>query len=29
MPAAEDYAVALLDEIEQPHFVRQSFAVAY
>ncbi|MBX5450973.1 NAD(P)-dependent oxidoreductase [Thermogemmatispora sp.] len=25
----EDYAVALLDEIEQPRFVRQRFTVAY
>lgn len=27
--SAEDYAVALLDEIEQPRFVRQRFSVAY
>jgi uncharacterized protein len=26
---AEDYAVALLDEIEQPRFVRQRFSAAY
>jgi putative NADH-flavin reductase len=27
--SAEDYAVALLDEIEQPRFIRQRFSVAY
>ena len=27
--SAEDYAMALLDEIEQPRFVRQRFSVAY
>ena len=27
--SAEDYAVALLDEIETPHFSRQRFTVAY
>ncbi len=27
--SAEDYAVALLDEIEQPRFVRQRFSAAY
>ncbi len=27
--SAEDYAVALLDELEQPRFVRQRFSVAY
>ncbi len=27
--SAEDYAIALLDEIEQPRFVRQRFSVAY
>jgi putative NADH-flavin reductase len=27
--SAEDYAVALLDEIEQPRFIRQRFTVAY
>jgi hypothetical protein len=27
--SAEDYAVALLDEIEQPQFIRRRFTVAY
>ncbi|SRR5579884_744622 len=27
--SAEDYAVALLDELERPRFVRQRFSVAY
>ncbi|HEY4383615.1 MAG TPA: NAD(P)-dependent oxidoreductase [Ktedonobacteraceae bacterium] len=27
--SAEDYAVALLDEIETPHFIRRRFTVAY
>jgi putative NADH-flavin reductase len=27
--SAEDYAVALLDEIEQPRFIRQRFTAAY
>ena len=27
--SAEDYAVALLDELERPCFVRQRFSVAY
>jgi uncharacterized protein len=27
--SAEDYAVALLDELEQPRFVRQRFSAAY
>jgi putative NADH-flavin reductase len=27
--SAEDYAVALIDELEKPHFVRRRFTVAY
>jgi uncharacterized protein len=27
--SAEDYAVALIDEVEQPHFIRRRFTAAY
>jgi putative NADH-flavin reductase len=27
--SAEDYAIAMLDEIEKPQYVRQNFAIAY
>jgi hypothetical protein len=27
--SAEDYAVALIDELEKPHFVRRRFTVGY
>jgi putative NADH-flavin reductase len=27
--SAEDYAVALVDELEQPHHVRERFTVGY
>jgi hypothetical protein len=27
--STEDYAVALIDEVEHPHFIRQRFTVAY
>ncbi|HLZ57791.1 MAG TPA: NAD(P)H-binding protein, partial [Ktedonosporobacter sp.] len=27
--SAEDYAIAILDEVEHPHFIRRRFTVAY